>query len=341
MFRKVRCFAIRTCLRTWSSAPPGFKSALDYEKERPIAVAALPLYHIFGLTACAFFMVNIGGSSLLITNPRDIPGFVKTLKTRPFTVIAGVNTLYAALADNAAFQRLNFSKLKLCVSGGMATKSAVAEKWARITGKPIIEGYGLSETSPGVTFNRADFKEFTGTIGFPWPSTDVSLRDPEGREVPLGEVGEICVKGPQVMAGYWIRPKETAAVFTSDGYFRTGDLGRFQADGQVKLVDRLKEMIVVSGFNVYPNEVEDVIAKMPDVREVAVVGFDDVHSGECVTAFVVPREGDLKPEQVREFCKGMLTGYKVPKHVVFREDLPKSNVGKVLRRVLKEEHAKA
>ena len=314
-----------------------FGPTLDHERQRHLAVAALPLYHIFGLTACALFMVNIGGCSLLIANPRDIPGFIKILRKQPFTLMAGVNTLYAALADHPKFAKLDFSKLKLCVSGGMATKSAVAEKWVRITGKPIIEGYGLSETSPGVTFNRADFTQFTGTIGFPWPSTDVSLRDSEGREVAPGAIGEICVKGPQVMLGYWNRPQETAAVFTADGYFRTGDMGQLMADGQVKLVDRLKEMIVVSGFNVYPNEVEDVIARMPEVREVAVVGFDDDHSGECVTAFVVRRDDALTPERVREFCRQMLTAYKIPKNVVFREDLPKSNVGKVLRRVLKEE----
>ncbi|MFN3622471.1 MAG: AMP-binding protein [Hyphomicrobium sp.] len=318
-----------------------FGPALDYTKKRHVLVAALPLYHIFGLTAAALLMLNIGGCSLLIANPRDLKGFIKTLKKRPFSILAGVNTLFAALADHPRFAKVNFSRLVLCVGGGMATKSAVAEKWKRITGHPIVEGYGLSETSPGVTFNRADIDTFTGTIGYPWPSTDVDIRDSEGRSLPEGSVGEICAKGPQVMLGYWNRPEETAAAFHADGFLRTGDMGMMLPDGQFKLVDRLKELIIVSGFNVYPNEVEDVIAHIPQVREVAVVGLSDSHSGEAVTAFVVRRDDSLTAEQVREHCRQQLTGYKVPKRVIFRDELPKSNVGKVLRRVLREETEKA
>ncbi len=314
-----------------------FSPILNLEHERHVMVAALPLYHIFGLTACAFFMLNIGGCSLLITNPRDLKGFVATLRKRPFTILAGINTLFSALADQPAFAKVDFSRLVLCVGGAMATKSVVAEKWKSITGRPIIEGYGLSETSPGVTFNPPDIDSFTGTIGVPWPSTQVDIRDADGCPVPTGGIGEICVEGPQVMLGYWNRPEETAQAFTADGLFRTGDMGTMLPDGQFKLVDRLKEMIIVSGFNVYPNEVEDIIARMPQVREVAVVGLPDEHSGEAVTAVVVARDEPLTPEQVREHCRQMLTGYKVPKHVLFRDELPKSNVGKVLRRVIREE----
>lgn len=318
-----------------------FAPVLDLAKSKHTMVAALPLYHIFGLTACAFFMVNIGGCAMLITNPRDLKSFVQTLKKRRFTVMAGVNTLFNALADNPSFASLDFSKLRLCVAGGMATKSAVAERWRKVTGKPIIEGYGLSETSPGVTFNRPDIDSFSGTIGYPWPSTEVEIRATDGTTLPQGESGEICVRGPQVMAGYWNRPEETAAAFWPDGFFRTGDMGMMLEDGQVKLVDRLKELIIVSGFNVYPNEVEDTIAALPQVQDVAVIGMPDEHSGEVVAAFVVKRDPSLSEADVREHCKRALTGYKIPKYVYFRDDLPKSNVGKVLRRVLRDEVVKA
>lgn len=314
-----------------------FGAIVDRENKRHVMVGALPLYHIFGLTACAFFMLNIGGCTLLIANPRDLKGFITTLRKRPFTILAGINTLFSALMDQPKFAKVDFSQFDLCVAGAMATKSVVAEKWKHITGRPIIEGYGLSETSPGVTFNRFDIDSFTGTIGFPWPSTDVEIRDMNGHPVPEGDIGEICVKGPQVMLGYWNRPEETAQAFTADGFFRTGDMGIMLPDGQFKLVDRLKEVIIVSGFNIYPNEVEEVIARMPQVREVAVVGLPDDHSGEAVTAVVVKRDESLSAEQVREHCRQMLTGYKVPKRVMFRDELPKSNVGKVLRRVLREE----
>ncbi len=302
-----------------------------------IMITALPLYHIFALTACCLYMVKRGACSLLITNPRDIPGFIKTLKTRPYTMISGVNTLYNALADHPDFKSLKFDTLELSLAGGMATQQAVADKWKKITGKPIIEGYGLSETSPGVCFNRADITHFTGTVGLPWPSTDVSIRDPDNVEQSAGTIGELCVKGPQVMAGYWNRPDETAKAMTFDGYFRTGDLAIMLADGQIKIVDRLKEMIIVSGFNVYPNEVEDVLVNHPKVREAAVVGLPDPHSGEMVTAYVVRRDQSLTADELRAFCGASLTKYKIPKTIVFRADLPKSNVGKVLRRTLRDE----
>jgi long-chain acyl-CoA synthetase len=302
-----------------------------------IMVTALPLYHIFALMACCMFIVKRGACSLLITNPRDIPAFVKTLRTRPFTMISGVNTLYNALSDNPDIGKVNWKQLKVSLSGGMATQKAVAERWRAITGQPIIEGYGLSETSPGVCFNRPDNNEFTGTVGLPWPSTDVSIRAADGTEQPAGAIGELCVTGPQVMPGYWNRPDETAKCMTTDGYFRTGDMAMMLPDGQIKIVDRLKEMILVSGFNVYPNEVEDVIARHPKVREVAVVGLPDGHSGEAVHAFVVRRDDTLTPEEIKAFCAIELTKYKVPKVVTFRTELPKTNVGKVLRRALREE----
>lgn len=307
------------------------------EREDHSMVTALPLYHIFALTACALLMTKIGGCQLLIANPRDIPGFVKILKSSRFTMIAGVNTLYNALAHANGIKDVDFSRLVCSVAGGMATQEAVARKWKEISGSPIIEGYGLSETSPVVCVNRLDIEDFTGTIGYPVPSTDVSVRATDGTILPPGERGELCVKGPQVMAGYWENPEETAKVMTADGCFRTGDVAVIQPDGQVKLVDRMKDMILVSGFNVYPNEVEDVIAQHPGVMEVAVVGVPDEQSGEAVVAYVVRKDPDLTSEDVRHFCRDNLTGYKVPRRVEFREFLPKTNVGKILRRMLKEE----
>ena len=300
-------------------------------------VTALPLYHIFALMACCMFIVKRGACSLLITNPRDIKSFVQTLRTRRFTMIAGVNTLYNALLDNPDIGKVNWKQLKITLSGGMATQQAVADRWRKLTSQPIIEGYGLSETSPGVCFNRADNQAFTGTVGYPWPSTDVSIRGPMGNELPMGEIGELTVKGPQVMAGYWNRPDETAKVMTTDGYFRTGDLAIMLPDGQIRIVDRLKEMVLVSGFNVYPNEVEDVIARHPKVREVAVVGLPDAQTGEAVHAFIVKRDDSLTADEIKVFCAEMLTKYKMPKVIAFRTELPKSNVGKVLRRVIREE----
>lgn len=314
-----------------------FDASLGGGTKNEIMVTALPLYHIFALMACCLFITKRGACALLITNPRDISGFIKTLRTRPFTMLAGVNTLYNALADHPDIGKVNFKQMNVSLSGGMATQQAVADKWKRITGHPIIEGYGLSETSPGVCFNRPDIAAFTGTVGLPWPSTDVSIRGPDSVELPAGSIGELCVKGPQLMAGYWNRPDETGKAMSHDGYFRTGDLAIMLPDGQIKIVDRLKEMVIVSGFNVYPNEVEDVLARHPKVKEAAVVGLPDAHSGECVSAFVVRRDDTLTAEELREFCAQSLTKYKIPKTIEFRADLPKSNVGKVLRRTLREE----
>lgn len=316
----------------WGLEPPLGRS--DYQH---VMIAALPLYHIFALTCCCMFMLRIGAKGLLIANPRDIAGFVKTLKASRFTLMSGVNTLYNALANHPEIGQVNFSELRFAVAGGMATQAAVARRWKEVTGRPIIEGYGLSETSPVASANRPDIAEFTGTIGYPLPSTDIAIRDAEGNDVPAGEPGEICIRGPQVMAGYWNRPDETAKAMTPDGFFRSGDIGVLLPDGQIKIVDRMKDMVLVSGFNVYPNEVEDVIAAHPGVLEAAVIGLPDEHSGEAVTAFVVRRDDTLTADELRAFCKDSLTGYKVPKQIIFRESLPKTNVGKVLRRALREE----
>jgi len=307
------------------------------ERQDHVMVTALPLYHIFALTVCGLLMTKIGGCQLLIANPRDIPGFVKTLQKSRITLMSGLNTLYNALAHAPGIEKVDFSQLVFAVSGGMATQEAVAKKWKQVTGQPIVEGYGLSETSPVVCANRLDIEEFTGTIGYPLPSTDVSVRSADGAILPPGERGELCVKGPQVMAGYWQRPDETAKVMTSDGWFRTGDVAVMLPDGQIKIVDRMKDMILVSGFNVYPNEVEDVIAKHPGVMEAAVIGLPDEHSGEAVVAYVVRKDPNLGADELRQFCREHLTGYKVPRRIEFRESLPKTNVGKVLRRALKEE----
>ena len=304
-----------------------------------VMVTALPLYHIFALTACAVLMARLGACQLLIANPRDIAGFVKTLRTRPFTIMVGVNTLFNALASHPEAKGIDFSNLCLTVAGGMALQEAVAERWQALTGKPIIEGYGLSETSPVVCVNHVDIRGFTGTVGCPMPSTDVSIRSPDGALLPPGEAGEICVRGPQVMAGYWRRPDETARAMTPDGFFRTGDVGVLLPDGQVKIVDRIKDMVLVSGFNVYPNEVEDVLAQHPGVLEVAVIGMPDASSGETVAAFVVRRDPSLTAAALREHARLHLTSYKIPRRIEFRDSLPRTNVGKVLRRALREEAA--
>jgi long-chain acyl-CoA synthetase len=302
-----------------------------------VMVTALPLYHIFALTCCCLFMMKIGACCLLIANPRDIGGFIGILKKSRFTLISGVNTLYNALANHPDIRTVDFSTLKFSVSGGMATQQAVARNWKALTGCSIAEGYGLSETSPVVTINRPDLAEFSGGIGYPMPSTDVELRNPDGVAVPVGETGEICVRGPQVMRGYWNRDDETAKVMTQDGFFRTGDVGVMLPDGMFKVVDRLKDMILVSGFNVYPNEVEDVIALHPGVLEVAVVGIPDPQTSEAIAAYIVKKDPDLTAETLRAHCKDYLTAYKVPKVIHFRDALPKTNVGKVLRRMLREE----
>ncbi len=307
------------------------------ERQDHVMVTALPLYHIFALTVCGLLMTRIGGCQLLIANPRDIPGFVKTLQKSRITLMSGLNTLYNALAHAPGIEKVDFSQMVFTVSGGMATQESVAKKWKDVTGQPIIEGYGLSETSPVVCANRLDIKDFTGTIGYPLPSTNVTVRSEDGTILPYGERGELCVKGPQVMAGYWQRPDETAKVMTQDGWFRTGDVAVIRPDGEVTIVDRMKDMVLVSGFNVYPNEVEDVMAKHPLVMEAAVIGLPDEHSGEAVVAYVVPKDPSLTADDLRQFCRENLTGYKVPRRIEFRETLPKTNVGKVLRRALKEE----
>lgn len=305
--------------------------------EQLLIVCALPLYHIFALTCCFLLSTRTGGCNLLIPNPRDIPGFVKELKKYQVTSFPAVNTLYNALMQHPEFKDIDFSKLVAANGGGMAVQKAVAENWMKATGAPIIEGYGLSETSPVLTCNPATSREFTGSIGIPVPSTLISIRDDEGKEVPLGQPGEICARGPQVMAGYWNRPEETAQVMTADGFFRTGDIGIMNPDGFVKIVDRKKDMILVSGFNVYPNEVEDVIASHPGVLECAVIGVADAKSTEAVKAFVVKKDPNVTAEDIIKYAATQLTNYKVPKHIEFRTELPKTNVGKILRRALRDE----
>jgi len=303
------------------------------EEGREVVITALPMYHIYALTASCLANLKIGAHNVLITNPRDLPGFVKTLSRYRFSTMSGVNTLYNALMNTPGFADLDFSSLKVSVGGGMAVQRAVAERWKKITGKPLLEGYGLTETSPVVcTSPLVDGAEYNGTAGLPVPSTVVTIRDEGGRILPLGETGEICVAGPQVMKGYWNRPDETAKVMTADGAFRTGDIGLMTPEGYVKIVDRKKDMILVSGFNVYPNEVEDVIAMMPGVREVCAVPAPDEHSGEAVRVVIVRKDPSLTKAQVIEHCRRELTGYKVPHIVEFWDELPKTNVGKVLRR---------
>jgi long-chain acyl-CoA synthetase len=302
-----------------------------------VFVAALPLYHIYSLTISCFMGWKLGGMNILIPNPRDIPGFVKELAKYPVTVFPAVNTLYNALLNNPDFNKLDFSSYKICNGGGMAVQQSVADRWLKVTGTPIIEGYGLSETSPVATANRVDIKEFTGTIGVPIPSTEVAILDDDGNEVPLGSAGEIAIRGPQVMAGYWNRPDETAKSITPEGFFKTGDVGIMDDKGFVRIVDRKKDMILVSGFNVYPNEVEGVVAAHPGVLEVACVGVPDANSGEAVKLFVVRKDPNLTAEALLEFCKHELTAYKKPKYIEFRDELPKTNVGKILRRQLRDE----
>jgi long-chain acyl-CoA synthetase len=307
--------------------------------QQPVTVAALPLYHVFALTVCGLLTIRMGGLAVLIPNPRDIAGMIKELQGYAITTFPAVNTLYNAILNHPDFDKLDFSTLLVANGGGMAVQEAVAKRWYERTHTPIIEGYGLSETSPSVTCNPTTATEYTGTIGLPLPSTEISIRDDEGNELSIGEPGEICIRGPQVMAGYWNRPDETAKVMTTDGFFKSGDVGVMNTRGYVKLVDRKKDMILVSGFNVYPNEVEDVVAKLPGVFEVAAVGVPDQHSGEAVKLFIVKKDPALTDKDVFEFCKSQLTGYKRPKIVEFRNDLPKSNVGKILRRELRDGRA--
>jgi len=309
--------------------------------EQPQFVCALPLYHIYALTVCALLGLRVGGMNLLIPNPRDIPGFIKELGDYRINIFPAVNTLYNGLVNNPDFAKLDFSGLLVCPGGGMAVQKAVADKWLQITGTPIVEGYGLSETSPVVTANRCDITEFTGTIGLPLPSTEIRILDEAGNQCPFGTAGEIAVRGPQVMAGYWQRDDETAKVMTPSGFFKTGDVGIMNEQGYTRIVDRKKDMILVSGFNVYPNEIEGVVAALPGVLEVACVGVPDQHSGEAVKLYIVKKDPSLTSEQVLAYCKEQLTGYKRPKFVEFRETLPKTNVGKILRRELRDEKQSA
>jgi long-chain acyl-CoA synthetase len=304
--------------------------------ERLFMIVALPLYHIFALTACALIGVRNGAVCLLIPNPRDIPNLISELAKYPVNYFPAVNTLFNALLNHKDFGILNWSNLKASIGGGMAVQQLVAERWFKATGTPIIECYGLSETSPGLTANREDITEWTGTIGFPFPSTDIAIRDDDNNDLPIGERGEICARGPQVMVGYWNRPDETAKVMTPDGFFRTGDIGVVDAQGRVTIVDRKKDMISVSGLKVFPNEVEDVAMMQGGVMECAAVGVPDPHSGEVVKLFVVKKALELSEQDLRRYMAGKLAAYKIPKYIEFRTELPKSNVGKILRRELRD-----
>jgi len=308
--------------------------------KREVIITPLPLYHIFSLTANCLTFMTLGGENILIPNPRDIPGFVKEMGNYKFTAFTGVNTLFNALVNNAEFGKLDFSALRMTLGGGMAVQEAVAVKWKHVTGCTLVEAYGLTETSPAALINPLDIPAYNGTIGLPISSTDVVLRDDAGKDVPLGQPGEICVRGPQVMAGYWNRPDETAKVMAADGFFMTGDVGVMNDQGYVKIVDRKKDMILVSGFNVYPNEVEAVVAMHPGVLECAAVGVPDEKSGEAVKLFVVKKDPGLTAEALLAHCRTQLTGYKMPREVEFRAELPKTNVGKILRRELRDEAKK-
>ncbi len=307
--------------------------------QQEVIITALPLYHIFALAVNGFLMFHVGAKNILITNPRDMKAFIQDLKKHPFSIITGVNTLYNGLLNQPAFKEVDFSRLKGGIGGGMAVQRAVSEKWQEVTGSPLVEGYGLSETSPVLACNPLDGTHRVGYIGLPVPETEVVILDDDGNEVPVGKPGEICAKGPQVMKGYWNNPEETEKVFIN-GYFKTGDIGIINEDGFIKIVDRKKEMILVSGFNVYPNEVEETVALNSKVLEVGAIGVPDAKSTEAVKVFVVKRDKSLTKEELIDFCKENMTGYKVPKHVEFVDELPKSNVGKILRRILKENDAK-
>ena len=309
-------------------------TGLDYGNE--VIITALPLYHIFALTANCLVFMKLGGLNHLITNPRDMPGFVKELKATRFTAITGVNTLFNGLLNTPGFDEVDFSNLKMTLGGGMAVQRAVAEKWKKVTGVTLVEAYGLTETSPAACINPMNLHDYNGAIGLPVPSTDACLKDDDGNIMPVGEVGELCIKGPQVMKGYWQRPEETANVMDADGWLHTGDMAKMDENGFFYIVDRKKDMILVSGFNVYPNEVEDVIAGLDGVLEVAAIGVPDDKSGEAVKVFIVKKDPNLTAEQVKAYCRDNLTGYKQPRHIEFRTELPKTNVGKILRKELRE-----
>jgi long-chain acyl-CoA synthetase len=316
---------------------------LQMPMERATFVCALPLYHIFSLTANCWLFAALGGTGLLIANPRDFPAFIEELRRYRPMFFMGVNTLFNALMHTAKFDRIDFSRLIVTVAGGMALQSGVASQWKQMTGCKITQGWGLTEASPVGCANKTvgEEKEFNGSIGLPLPSTEITIRDDDGRELPIGEVGEICLRGPQVMRGYWQRPEETAKVMLPDGWLRTGDIGRFDARGYVYLEDRKKDMIIVSGFKVYPNEVEDVLGKCPGVLEVAAVAQPDPHSGEVVALYIVRKDPSLTEEAVRQYAHDHLTNYKRPHSIFFRDELPKTNVGKILRRQLRDELAKS
>ena len=308
----------------------------DVLKERQeVVIQPLPLYHIFALSTSLVYLKQ-GCESVLIANPRDLPGFIKELSSRRWTVLTGVNTLFNSLLHHPDFRKLDFTAVKLCLGGGMAVQRTVADQWQQLTGKPLVEAYGLTETSPGATANLVNLREYSGTIGLPLPSTVITIRDDNEVILGVGETGEICIKGPQVMKGYWLRPDETAKVITRDGSFKTGDIGIMDAKGFVKIVDRKKDMILVSGFNVYPNEIEDVVASCPGVLEVCAVAAADEKSGEIVRVVIVKKDPALTTAQVLDYCRANLTGYKVPKLVEFWDELPKTNVGKVLRRTVRD-----
>ena len=305
-----------------------------------IVIAALPFYHVFSLTINCLLFCSSGGHNIIITNPRDMPAFLKELKKWKFTIMPGVNTLFNGLLHQPEFAALDFSHLKVSIGGGMALQRSVAEKWREVTKSPLIEGYGLTETSPVASVGPLHRLEFNGFIGLPLPSTDMTIKDDNGVDLDIGQVGEICIRGPQVMKGYWNRPDETAKVMLPDGYFRSGDMGYMNEDGYFKIVDRKKDMVLVSGFNVYPNEIEDVVTMMPKVLEAAVIGVPDEKSGEAVKLFIVKRDSSLTKEEVMKHCKENLTGYKLPKYIEFRSELPKTNVGKILRKDLRDEEMK-
>lgn len=297
-------------------------------------VTALPLYHIFSLTANCFTFLQLGAKNILIPNPKDMPAFIKALRAQPFTAITGVNTLFNGLLHQPAFLTMDFSMLKLALGGGMAVQREVSRRWQELTGHPIVQAYGLTETSPGVTINPLHLESFNGSIGLPIPSTEIVIRDEQGVTLETGQEGEICIRGPQVMQGYWHKQEETQAVFYPDGFLRTGDWGKVDSEGFFYLLDRKKDMIKVSGFNVYPNEIEDVVAHHPGVLEVAAIGVPDEHSGQAIKLFVVRKDPELTERDILDFCRGQLTGYKIPRHIEFKSELPHSNVGKILRRLL-------
>ena len=316
----------------------GFLRPFAHEGEE-VVITALPLYHIFALAVNGLLYMRFGALNVLITNPRDMPGFVKTLKGVRFTVITGVNTLFNGLMNTAGFSELDFSPLRISVGGGMAVQSAVAERWKEMTGIALLEGYGLTETSPCACMNPLHFEDYTGSVGVPMPSTECRVVDDAGNALPVDTPGEICIRGPQVMRGYWNRPEETAAVLDEAGWLRTGDIAEMDSNGFFRIVDRKKDMILVSGFNVYPNEIEEVVSQHPEVLEVGAIGVADELSGEAVKIVVVKRSPGLTEESLRAYCEEHLTGYKRPRHIEFADDLPKTNIGKILRRELRDRFA--